>query len=350
MKNQLALLPELLAAHLGLSLMALALGIIISVPTGILVTRYRKLEGPIVGSAGVLQTIPSLALLAFMVPALAALGVSSIGYLPALIGLSLYSLLPILRNTVTGLSGVDPAVIEAAQGVGMTAKESLWRVELPLALPVIVAGIRTSAVWTVGTATLSTPVGAPSLGNYIFGGLQTRNYGSVVLGCVASAVLALTMDRLVQLLMRGVEQRRRRLTVLSMIGFALLSVCALVPFLRSVLTSEERAIVIGAKTFSENYILAHILADQTRRQTGLPTRTLESLGSTVVFDALVNGQIDGYVDYSGTLWSTVLKHGDPRPDRETLLARVTAELQEKYGILVVGRFGFENTYALAIRR
>ena len=122
MKNQLALLPELLAAHLGLSLMALALGIIISVPTGILVTRYRKLEGPIVGSAGVLQTIPSLALLAFMVPALAALGVSSIGYLPALIGLSLYSLLPILRNTVTGLLGVDPAVIEAAQGVGMTAK------------------------------------------------------------------------------------------------------------------------------------------------------------------------------------------------------------------------------------
>jgi osmoprotectant transport system permease protein len=215
---------------------------------------------------------------------------------------------------------------------------------------VIVAGIRTSAVWTVGTATLSTPVGAPSLGNYIFGGLQTRNYGSVVLGCVASAVLALTMDRLVQLLMRGVEQRRRRLTVLSMIGFALLSVCALVPLLRSVLTSEERAIVIGAKTFSENYILAHILADQTRRQTGLPTRTLESLGSTVVFDALVNGQIDGYVDYSGTLWSTVLKHGDPRPDREALLARVTAELQEKYGILVVGRFGFENTYALAIRR
>ncbi|MEY4167406.1 MAG: hypothetical protein RIR52_1230 [Acidobacteriota bacterium] len=350
MKDQLALLPELLAAHLGLSLVALALGIVISVPTGILVTRYRRLEGPIVGAAGVLQTIPSLALLAFMVPALAALGLSSIGYLPALIGLSLYSLLPILRNTVTGLAGVDPAVIEAAQGVGMTAQESLRRVELPLALPVIVAGIRTSAVWTVGTATLSTPVGAPSLGNYIFGGLQTRNYGSVVLGCAASAILALTMDRLVQLLMRGVEQRRRRLTILSLGGFALLSICATVPILRTVLTSEERAIVIGAKTFSENYILAHLLAEQTRRQTGLPTRTLESLGSTVVFDALVNGQIDGYVDYSGTLWSTVLKHGDPRPDREALLARVTTELREKYGILVVGRFGFENTYALAIRR
>jgi osmoprotectant transport system permease protein len=349
-KDQLALLPELLAAHLGLSLSALTLGIVISVPTGILVTRYRKLEGPIVGAAGVLQTIPSLALLAFMVPALAALGVSSIGYLPALIGLSLYSLLPILRNTITGLSGVDPAVIEAAQGVGMTPRESLLRVELPLALPVIVAGIRTSAVWTVGTATLSTPVGAPSLGNYIFGGLQTRNYGAVLLGCVASAVLALTMDRLVQLLMRGIEQRRRRLTMLSIIGFAVLSVCAAVPFVRTALSSGENAIVIGAKTFSESYILAHILAEQTQRQTGLPTRTLESLGSAVVFDALVNGQIDAYVDYSGTLWSTVLRHGDPWPEREALLASVTTELRDKYGIIVIGRFGFENTYAFAVRR
>jgi osmoprotectant transport system permease protein len=350
MRDQLDLLPGFLAAHLGLSLVALALGILISVPMGILVTRYRRLEVPVVGSAGVLQTIPSLALLAFMVPALAMLGVPSIGYLPALIGLSLYSLLPILRNTVTGLSGVDPAVLEAARGVGMTPRESLLRVELPLALPVIIAGIRTSAVWTVGTATLSTPVGAPSLGNYIFGGLQTRNYGVVLLGCVASAALALTMDGLVHLLMRGIVQRQRRLTLLSLFGFVALAVYAAAPIARSAFGRADRPVVIGAKTFTESYILAQVLAEQVRRQTSLPVQALESMGSTVVFDALANGQIDAYVDYSGTLWSTVLGHGDPRPDREALLAQVSRELQERYGITVVGRFGFENTYALALRR
>ncbi|MFZ4629044.1 MAG: ABC transporter permease/substrate-binding protein [Blastocatellia bacterium] len=350
MKDQLDLLPGFLAAHLGLSLAALALGMAISVPIGIVVTRYRRLEVPVVGGAGVLQTIPSLALLAFMVPVLAALGVPSIGYLPALVGLSLYSLLPILRNTVVGLSGIDPAVIEAARGVGMTPRESLLRVELPLALPVIVAGIRTSAVWTVGTATLSTPVGAPSLGNYIFGGLQTRHYGVVLLGCVASAALALTMDGLVHLLMRGITERQRRLTWLSLLGFVILAVYAAFPLVKSVVGRTNRPIVIGAKTFTESYILAQILAEQVRRQTALPVRVLESMGSTIVFDALANGQIDAYVDYSGTLWTTVLKHGDPRPDREALLGELTRELKERYGISVIGRFGFENTYALALRR
>src|SRR5262245_30579199 len=207
-KEQLALLPGYLAAHLGLTLVALALGVAVSVPLGVLVTRFRRFEGPVLGTASVIQTIPSLALLAFMVPALAALGARSIGYLPALIGLCVYSILPILRNTVAGLSAVDPALIEAARGVGMSPGEQLRRVELPLAMPVIVAGIRTSAVWTVGTATLSTPVGAPSLGNYIFSGLQTRNSMAVLVGCAASAALALLLDGLVRTVEIGIRQRR----------------------------------------------------------------------------------------------------------------------------------------------
>ncbi len=170
MKDSLALLPEYLTAHLELTLVALAIGTAVSIPAGILVTRHRRLETPLLGTASVIQTIPSLALLAIMVPVLALLGswlepltgvaVRSIGYLPALVALTLYSTLPILRNTVTGLEGVDPAVIEASRGVGMTDRQRLLRVELPLALPVIIAGVRTATVWVVGTATLSTPVGA----------------------------------------------------------------------------------------------------------------------------------------------------------------------------------------------
>jgi osmoprotectant transport system permease protein len=197
MAEQLALLPGYLTAHLQLALVALLVGTTASVPLGIWVTRRRSLEPGVLGVASVIQTIPGLALLAIMVPALAALGaltraafgveLRGIGYAPALVALTLYSLLPILRNTVAGIDGVDASLVEAARGVGMTPRQQLLRVELPLAAPVIVAGIRTSAIWVVGTATLSTPVGATSLGNFIFSGLQTRNHTAVLVGCAAAA-------------------------------------------------------------------------------------------------------------------------------------------------------------------
>lgn len=350
MSEPLRHLPTYLIAHLALSLSALLLGVLCSVPLGVLVTRHRRWEAPVLGTASVLQTIPGLALLAIMVPALAALGARSIGYLPALLGLFLYSLLPILRNTVAGLSGIDPAVLEAARGVGMTDRDSLLRVELPLALPVIIAGIRTSAVWTVGTATLSTPVGAPSLGNYIFGGLQTRNYAAVLLGCVASAGLALTVDGTIRMFAQGIEGRSRTRLRMALVLLSLLSITALSPLLQTLRGGERVQLTVGAKTFTESYILAHVLAQSVERDTGLATRTLESLGSTVAFDALVAGQIDAYVDYSGTLWSTVLHHAEPRPDRQVLLSQVRDELAAKYGVRLVAALGFENTYALAMRR
>ena len=152
MSEQLALLPDYLTAHLQLVLVALLVGVAVSVPLGVLATRVRWLEQPVLGVASVIQTIPSLALLAVMVPLLAAAHLPSIGYLPAIIGLVLYSVLPILRNTVTGLRTVDPALIEAARGVGMTPRQQLVRVELPLAMPIIIAGIRTATIWTVGIA------------------------------------------------------------------------------------------------------------------------------------------------------------------------------------------------------
>ena len=219
MKEQLALLPGYLPAHLQLTLFALLAGAAVSIPAGIVITRSRRLERPVLAVASVIQTVPSLALLAVMVPALSSLGLRSIGFLPAFIGLTLYSVLPVLRNTVTGFAGLDPALKEAARGVGMTSRQQLWRVELPLALPVILAGLRTSTVWTVGMATLSTPVGAPSLGNYIFAGLQTRNLTAVLVGCVAAAGLALLLDGLVRALGAAVLARRRSSLV------AVLAVC-----------------------------------------------------------------------------------------------------------------------------
>ncbi len=348
MSEQLALLPEYLTGHLQLTLVALLLATAFSVPLGIVASRVGWLEQPILGVAGIIQTIPGLALLAAMVPILAALSLQSIGFLPAIIGLTLYGVLPILRNTVTGIASVDPAMTEAARGVGMTDVQQLRHVDLPLAAPVIVAGIRTATVWIVGTATLSTPVGAPSLGNYIFSGLQTRNFTAVLVGSVAAAGLALLLDAVVHTLETGIRARRRSRIGVALAIATLLYGYTATSFADGLFGGSARPIVIGAKTFSEQYILSAAIAGQIERRTGRQTELLQSLGSTVAFDALRSGDIDVYVDYSGTLWTTILRRTDV-PDRATVLDEVSSFVMKEYGIALVGSLGFENAYALAVR-
>jgi len=357
MREQLALLPGYLTAHLQLTLVALLIGTAISVPLGIWITRRRSLEPGVLGTASLIQTIPGLALLAIMVPALAALGVVSqqlfgleirgIGYAPAVVALTLYSVLPILRNTVTGIDGVEPSLVEAARGVGMTERQQLLRVELPLAMPVIVAGLRTSAVWVVGTATLSTPVGQESLGNFIFSGLQTRNHVAVLVGCVAAATLALTLDGLIRAVENSIRLRRRSRTAALLAVGGLLYAYTVASFVAG--SSGDRVVSIGSKAFTEQYILSELLAQRIGHETGLPTRAVQSLGSTVAFEALANGDIDLYVDYSGTIWATILKRDTLPEDRALLLREVGRALADDYRITLVGALGFENTYALGMR-
>jgi osmoprotectant transport system permease protein len=349
MSQQLALLPEYLTAHLQLTLLALLCSAAVSLPLGVAITRVRWLEQPALGMAGIIQTVPSLALLAVMVPLLAALGLQSIGFLPAFIGLTLYGVLPILRNTVTGIAGVDPALKEAAQAVGMTPWQQLRRVELPLAMPVIVAGVRTATVWTVGIATLSTPVGATSLGNYIFSGLQTRNYTAVLVGCVAAAALAQLLDGLVHALEVGVRTRRRRRVGGVVTAMAALYVYTGFTLATALLPGGDRPVTIGAKGFTEQYVLAHLLGQWVERETGRLTTQMQSLGSMVAFDALASGDIDVSIDYSGTLWANVMGRTTVEMDRADVLAEVGAYLADTHGIQVAATLGFENAYAVAAR-
>ena len=214
-----ARLPDYLGSHVLVSITALAIGLGISLPLAILSTRRPLLRGVLLTVASVIQTIPGIALLALFYPLLLAIAAlsdrlfgvsfSALGFLPSVLALALYSMLPVLRNTVTGLNGLDPSLRDAARVIGMKPSQSLREVELPLAMPVIMAGIRTSAVWVIGTATLSTPVGQTSLGNYIFAGLQTQNWVFVIFGCVAAAVLALVVDQLLALMEYGVAARSR---------------------------------------------------------------------------------------------------------------------------------------------
>src|ERR1700723_369249 len=349
----LAHLPDYLGNHVRVSVSALALGLAISLPLAIASRNAPVMRGVLLGLASIVQTVPGLALLALFYPLLLALaslslawfgvGFSAFGFLPAVLALALYSMLPVLRNTITGLHGVDPAILEAAQGVGMTGIQSLVSVELPLALPVMMAGIRTAAVWVIGTATLSTPIGQTSLGNYIFAGLQTQNWVLVLFGCAAAALLALAVDQLLALTETGFRTRRSLRTALGGAGVAALVAATLVPSL----APPAPTYVVGPKTFAEQYVLSALIS-QRLEAASLPATSREGLGSNVIFEALVNGDIDVYVDYSGTLWSNQFHHVGLKP-RQQLLDDLKAELAPKKGTLF-GELGFENAYALVMPR
>jgi osmoprotectant transport system permease protein len=346
-------LPDYLGNHVRVSVTALALGLLISLPLAIAARNRPLMRGALLGLASIVQTVPGLALLALFYPLLLALaalslawfgsGFSAFGFLPAVLALALYAILPVLRNTITGLQGVDPAIREAAQGVGMTPRQSLLQVELPLALPVMMAGIRTAAVWVIGTATLSTPIGQTSLGNYIFAGLQTQNWVFVLFGCLAAAALALAVDQLLALIEIGIRERRRLRVALGGIGIAALVAATLVPSAARLPSSY----IVGAKTFAEQYVLSALIA-QRLQAAGLTTSPRQGLGSNVIYQALVAGDIDVYVDYSGTLWANQFHRSDIKP-REELLVELQAMLARE-SVTLLGELGFANAYALVMPR
>jgi len=350
----LARLPDYLGGHVLVSLTALAIGLAVSLPTAVVSLRRPWLRGGLLAAASVAQTIPGLALLALFYPLLLALsslsqrlfGVSlpALGFLPAVLALALYAVLPILRNTVTGLAGVPDGVRDAARALGLSQRKSLWLVEMPIALPVVMAGIRTSAVWVIGTATLSTPIGQTSLGNYIFTGLQTQNWVSVVFGCVAAAALALIVDQLLALMQDALATRNRRKTALGAVGLIALVVAALAPGL----ARPSATYVIGAKTFTEQYVLAALI-EQRLAAVDLTSVRRTGLGSNVLFDALAAGDVDVAVDYSGTLWANLM-HRTDTPGRDAVLKELGQWLEKTHGVRLLGSLGFENAYALAMTR
>ncbi|HEY4157277.1 MAG TPA: ABC transporter permease/substrate-binding protein [Polyangiaceae bacterium] len=367
-------LPPLLASHIALTLSAVTAGVVIALPLSLAAIRWPKLAYFLLAATTLVQTIPGLALLALMVPLIAAtgglfVGASAFGFTPAVIALSLYALLPILRNAVTGLLGVDDAAVEAARGMGMSPRQLFFDVELPLAAPVIAAGVRTAATWTVGAATLATPVGQRCLGNYIFAGLQTRNFPMVLIGVAAASLLALLLDLGLAGIERGLAARRAGLVLGACAGLVLLLGAGLASArlsspkpsaapadppatARATAPTEHHPAVtkvrLGAKTFTEQYILVAVLRRLLEAQ-GIAVEVAESLGSTVVFDALRHGDVDAYVDYSGTIFANVMKR-QAGGSRWQVDAEVAAYLGREEHVRDLGTLGFENAYALAVRR
>lgn len=326
------------------TLAAVALG----VPLGILAVRQRWIRGPILGGVGVLQTIPSLAMLTVLLVVL-----GKIGMAPAIIALTLYALLPIVVNTVAGLEGVPDGTIEAATGIGMTPRQVMWMVRIPLALPVIIAGIRTAAVIGVGIATLSAFIGAGGLGQFINEGLALLNTRLLLLGAVPSALLALVVYFAIGAVGWALDRRNHRGQTG---GRAVARRAALVAPLLLVLVglgalpSAGSSVRIGSKNFGEQLLLGEMMALLIEERTDLTVSRQYNLGGSMIcHHALVQGELDIYPEYTGTGLVTVLEQPS-RTDPDRTLRIVRREYAARHGLVWLRPFGFNNTYAITVRR
>jgi osmoprotectant transport system permease protein len=343
--------PELLLLvrqHVELVFVAILTAVIIGVPTGILITRYRTLRGPVLGLANVMQTIPSLALFGFLIP-LPFIG--GIGARTALVALVLYSLLPIIRNTVTGILGVEPSVREAAVAMGMTDGQVLRQVELPLAMGVIVTGIRVATVIAVGVTTIAAAVGAGGLGVYIFRGLRQYDNNLLLAGALSAALLALAADFFLGLLERQFSFETKRRSVLPKLALAagvLLVLVGGIAIWRSGDNPKSaEQVTIGSKDFTESALLAEIVAQMLEAR-GVSVERRFELGGNLPHEALVSGTLDLYPEYTGTSYTAILHHA-PISDPRAVYDQVKQDYASKFNVELSPPLGFENTFAILVR-
>ncbi len=311
---------------------------------GIFAARRPRLASPIVGVANVVQTIPSLAMFGFLLPVPF---IGGVGARAAIVVLILYGLLPIVRTTIAGLNGIDASIREAGVAMGMTPRELLTLVELPLALPSIVAGVRVAAVVGVGAATIAAAIGAGGLGEYIYRGLSMVDTTVILAGAIPAALLALAVDGLLLVVERQLTTRRRRSGRAVAVAAGVIAAVALLG--STVLARRASdAIVVGSKNFTEQLILGELVAQSIERGTGLPVERRLNLGGTLICDrALLTGDVDVYVEYTGTALTAVFHQpaaGDP--------SQVFASVRDDYarsGRTLLPALGFNNTFAILVR-
>jgi len=339
--------------HIFLVFVSTAFAVLVGVPLGVLLTRKESLRTPILGFANVMQTVPSLALFGLLIPIPF---IGGIGARTAIIALALYALLPVIRNTVTGILGVDKKVREAAVAMGMTDWQVLKMVELPLALPVMLTGIRVAVVISVGVATIAAAVGAGGLGTYIFRGLRQNDNNLLLAGAVSSAILALSADFGIGLIEKVFAPKRasekfsprgRKYATIAATATVLLFLS--IVFWQSGTSSKmiSDKIVVGSKDFTESVILAEILAQMLEKKGVSVERNFE-LSGNIAHDALLSNQMDVYPEYTGTAFTAILKH-QPITDSGEVYQQTKNEYAEKFDLAVSPPLGFSNDFAILVR-
>ena len=336
-------LLRLIEQHLLLVLVSTGVAVLIGVPAGVLAVKRPRAGRPLLAFASIAQTVPSLALFGFLLP-LPFIG--GVGPRTALVTLTIYAVLPIVRTTVAGLRSLDPAVVEAGVAMGMTPRQLLFLVELPLALPSVVSGIRVAVVIGVGTATIAAAIGAGGLGEYIFRGLSMVDTTTILAGAVPAAALALCLDGLLAWTERAIRAGRRiRLGLVAIPVLAVL-VVAVAPLVSSA-SRRSAPVTVGSKNFTEQIVLGELVA-QALEAEGVSVARKLNLGGTFICDrALRSGDIDVYVEYTGTAVTAVF-HESVAHDPARALERTRA-LYAAAGLSVLEPLGFDDTFAILVR-
>ena len=337
-------LAAMLQQHLLLVVLAIGAAVLIGLPAGVIAAHRPRVGRPVLAVANIAQTIPSLALLGFLLPVPL---IGGVGPRTAVVALILYALLPIVRSTAVGLKSIDPSVLEAGVAMGMTPRQLLRLVELPLALPSIVAGIRVATVVTIGTATIAAAVGAGGLGEYIFRGLSMVDSTVILAGAVPAAMLALAADAFLTWLERRLAPGRRPQSRRTAVALGAAALVAVGLVAASAVGSGRGTVVVGSKNFTEQVILGELLAQALERR-GIPVTRRLNLGGTFICDRAIRaGDIDAYVEYTGTALTAILKQPVNR-DAAAVLA-TTRDMYASGGLSVLPALGFNNTFAILVR-
>ena len=348
-KSQIA---GLLLQHIQLTLVAICFAIVIGIPLGILVSKNETTRKYVIGIINVFQSIPSMALLGLLVPVL------GIGSKPAIIMVVLYSLLPIVKNTTTGILGIDKNILESAKGIGLTSQQILYKIQLPLALPIIMAGIRISSVTAVGLMTLAAFIGAGGLGYLVFSGVQTVNNIMILAGAIPACILALSVDYLLskveQYVMNKYSSNKSHVNK-SKKKHTVIKICTVVVAFVILFTSmgqgfsKDDTIIVGSKDYTEGIILSNMCADLLEEYTDYNIERKMSMGTTILWNAITSGEVDICTDYTGTILLNCLNE-EASGDADDVYNHVKNELDKQYQIKVLEPYGFNNTYTLAMEQ
>ena len=335
---------NLTVEHILISLLAISIASVLGIILGIIISEYRKFSGLILGTVNILYTIPSIALLGFFIT------ITGVGNTTALIALIIYALLPIIRSTYTGIITINPLIIEASEGMGSTKLQQLFKVKIPLALPVLMSGIRNMVTMTIALAGIASFVGAGGLGVAIYRGITTNNSAMTFLGSLLIAILALVFDFILGLIEKRLTNHKRIKYKINLKVIILGLFIVIFGIYFSLNSKKDKTINIATKPMTEGYILGQMLTELIEQDTDLKVNITNGVGggTSNIHPAIVKGEFDLYPEYTGTSWEAVLKKEGSYD--ESKFDELQKEYKEKYNLEYVNLYGFNNTYGLAVNK
>ena len=335
---------NLTVEHILISLLAISIASVLGIILGIIISEYRRFSGLILGTVNILYTIPSIALLGFFIT------ITGVGNTTALIALIIYALLPIIRSTYTGIVNINPLIIEASEGMGSTKLQQLFKVKLPLALPVLMSGIRNMVTMTIALAGIASFVGAGGLGVAIYRGITTNNSAMTFLGSLLIAILALIFDFILGIIEKRLTNHKRTKYKVNFKLIILVLFIIIFGAYFSLNSKKDKTINIATKPMTEGYILGQMLTELIEQDTDLKVNMTTGVGggTSNIQPAIVKGEFDLYPEYTGTSWEAVLKKEGSYD--ESKFDELQKEYKEKYNLEYVNLYGFNNTYGLAVNK